>query len=80
MVQCFTCDLLVRRDEGSAPLWDNIHRTLYWDVVHANSTSLPGWLVLEAIVGGKKEGAPVQAVSKYATSGVYILGFIHSLS
>src|SRR5689334_5879048 len=46
MTGCLTCDLLRQRDDGQAPLWNNIHRTPYWDVVHAYNTSLPGWLVL----------------------------------
>lgn len=45
---CLTCELITRRDRGAAPLWDNILRTEYWDVVHAFNTSLPGWLVLVA--------------------------------
>lgn len=45
---CLTCQLVVRRDAGDAPLWDNIHRTAHWDVVHSYNTSLPGWLVLVA--------------------------------
>src|SRR5690349_2890677 len=45
---CHTCDLLKRRDEGNAPLWDCIYRTPYWDVVHSYNTALPGWLVLVA--------------------------------
>jgi diadenosine tetraphosphate (Ap4A) HIT family hydrolase len=45
---CLTCDLVRRRDAGDAPLWDNIHRTAHWDVVHSYNTSLPGWLVLVA--------------------------------
>jgi diadenosine tetraphosphate (Ap4A) HIT family hydrolase len=44
--ECFTCELLSRRDAGQSPLWDNIHRTDYWDVVHSYNTALPGWLVL----------------------------------
>lgn len=43
---CLTCDMVANRDAGAAPLWDNIHRTAYWDVVHSYNTSLPGWLVL----------------------------------
>lgn len=43
---CTTCELLARRDVGTAPLWDNIFRTDNWDVVHSYNTSLPGWLVL----------------------------------
>ncbi len=45
---CQTCELIRRRDDGNAPLWDNILRTPYWDVVHAYDTSLKGWLVLVA--------------------------------
>lgn len=47
-MSCKTCDLIRRRDEGLAPLWDSIHRTPYWDVVHSYNTALPGWLVLVA--------------------------------
>lgn len=47
-ILCLSCDLIVRRDKGSAPLWDNICRTRYWDVVHHMDTALPGWLVLVA--------------------------------
>jgi diadenosine tetraphosphate (Ap4A) HIT family hydrolase len=43
---CHTCDLLARRDDGSAPLWDCIRRTDSWDVVHASGTSIEGWMVL----------------------------------
>ena len=46
MANCKTCELLSRRDTNNAPLWDSIHRTQFWDVVHHNNTSLPGWLVL----------------------------------
>jgi diadenosine tetraphosphate (Ap4A) HIT family hydrolase len=45
---CKTCGLLARRDRGEAPLWDSIHRTPFWDVVHCNDTSLPGWTVVVA--------------------------------
>ncbi len=48
MDRCRTCELTARRDAGDAPLWDAIHRTQYWDVVHSFNTSLPGWLVLVA--------------------------------
>lgn len=48
MTACLTCKLTRQRDAGAAPLWDNIWRTAYWDVVHAYNTSLPGWLVLVA--------------------------------
>jgi diadenosine tetraphosphate (Ap4A) HIT family hydrolase len=46
MNHCYTCELIARRDEGKAPLWDCIYRTRYWDVVHSYNTALPGWLVL----------------------------------
>lgn len=45
---CVTCELVRRRDEGVAPLWDAIERTTHWDVVHAFGTSVEGWLVLVA--------------------------------
>ncbi|MBI5566126.1 MAG: HIT family protein [Chloroflexi bacterium] len=45
---CRTCELIARRDTGTAPMWDNILRTPFWDVVHSYNTSLPGWLVLVA--------------------------------
>lgn len=48
MKYCQTCELVARRDAGIAPLWDSIHRTQYWDVVHSYNTALPGWLVLVA--------------------------------
>ena len=46
MQGCKTCALISRRDNGDAPLWDEILRTPFWDVVHNYETSLPGWLVL----------------------------------
>ena len=46
MGNCLTCKLTAQRDAGTAPLWDSIHRTEYWDVVHAYNSSLLGWLVL----------------------------------
>ena len=48
MAECYTCALTLQRDNGEAPLWDNIFRTPYWDVVHSYNTSLLGWLVLVA--------------------------------
>ena len=48
MIDCHTCELTAQRDKGEAPLWDNIFRTQYWDVVHSFNTGLPGWLVLVA--------------------------------
>ena len=46
MTECYTCELTLRRDKGEAPLWDNIYRTPYWDVVHSYNTRLLGWLVM----------------------------------
>mgnify|MGYP002653662482 CR=1 FL=1 len=43
---CHSCELLQKRDSGQAPLWDNIYRTDLWDVVHCNSTSYLGWLII----------------------------------
>lgn len=43
---CYTCELTRNRDKGNAPLWDNIYRTDYWDVVHSYNTTLRGWMVL----------------------------------
>jgi diadenosine tetraphosphate (Ap4A) HIT family hydrolase len=43
---CRTCELVTRRDRGEAPLWDAIHRTPRWDVVHCYGTSVEGWLVV----------------------------------
>ena len=48
MTACKTCELVARRDQGMAPLWDCILRTEYWDLVHCYETALPGWLVLVA--------------------------------
>jgi diadenosine tetraphosphate (Ap4A) HIT family hydrolase len=47
-LHCESCTRLIRRDQGTAPLWDAIYRTTFWDVVHSYNTSLPGWLVLVA--------------------------------
>lgn len=44
--QCQTCDWVHRRDRGEAALWDSFLRTSFWDVVHCQGTSLPGWIVL----------------------------------
>jgi diadenosine tetraphosphate (Ap4A) HIT family hydrolase len=46
VADCRTCELLGRRDRGEAPDWDAIVRTDAWDVVHCDSTSLLGWIVL----------------------------------
>jgi diadenosine tetraphosphate (Ap4A) HIT family hydrolase len=43
---CKSCELIARRNSGTAPLWDCIYRTSNWDVAHCNDTSLLGWLVL----------------------------------
>lgn len=43
---CKSCELVTRRDAGTAPLWDSIYRTQYWDVAHCHGTALPGWLVI----------------------------------
>jgi diadenosine tetraphosphate (Ap4A) HIT family hydrolase len=48
MDRCFTCELTSRRDAGTAPLWECIYRTQYWDVAHCYNTALSGWLVLVA--------------------------------
>jgi diadenosine tetraphosphate (Ap4A) HIT family hydrolase len=44
MSHCETCHLVHARDAGTAPVWDSIVRTPYWDIVHANSSTLLGWL------------------------------------
>ena len=46
MTDCLTCELVAQRDAGTAPVWDSIVRTPYWDVVHSYNTSLLGWIVL----------------------------------
>lgn len=46
MEGCKTCELVARRDAGTAPLWDSIYRTQYWDVAHCYGSALPGWLVM----------------------------------
>ena len=48
ITRCNTCGLVANRDNGAAPLWDCIYRTQFWDVVHCNATTIPGWLVLVA--------------------------------
>ena len=48
MTMCKTCELISRRNEGAAPLWDCIYRTPLWDVAHCYDTALLGWLVLVA--------------------------------
>jgi diadenosine tetraphosphate (Ap4A) HIT family hydrolase len=46
MNDCKTCQMVAQRDAGTAPLWDNIYRTDYWDVVHSYNSALLGWIVL----------------------------------
>jgi diadenosine tetraphosphate (Ap4A) HIT family hydrolase len=46
MTGCRTCDLIARRDIGDAPPWDSIIRNRWWDVVHCDSSSITGWMVL----------------------------------
>ena len=46
MKTCKTCELIANRDAGTAPFWDCIDRTPFWDVAHSYNTALPGWLVL----------------------------------
>jgi diadenosine tetraphosphate (Ap4A) HIT family hydrolase len=45
---CKTCEMIAARDAGAVRLWDAIHRTAHWDVVHSYDAALPGWLVLVA--------------------------------
>jgi len=66
MGACRTCELLARRDAGEAPLWDCIVRTPSWDVVHCDSTSLLGWMVLVA----RRHGAGVADLSDDEASAV----------
>jgi diadenosine tetraphosphate (Ap4A) HIT family hydrolase len=47
-ISCITCELLQERNAGTRPLWDDIFRTQFWDVVHSYNTALSGWLVLVA--------------------------------
>jgi diadenosine tetraphosphate (Ap4A) HIT family hydrolase len=46
MKACKSCELIFRRDQGTAPLWDCIYRTPLWDVAHCFETSVSGWLIL----------------------------------
>lgn len=59
-----TCELLLDRDTGRRPAWDNIYRTKYWDVVHSYNTSLPGWtaLVLRRHAEAVAELSPQESV------------------
>ena len=69
MVECYSCELMARRDKGVAPLWDNIFRTQYWDVVHHHDTELPGWLVLVA----RRHMATVAELSEAEASDLGVL-------
>ena len=46
MTTCRSCQLMHKRDNGEAPIWDSIYRSEFWDLVHAYNTSYLGWLVL----------------------------------
>ena len=50
MEGCESCRLVARRDAGEAPYWDSFFRADAFDVVHALNTSLPGWMVIVALV------------------------------
>lgn len=69
MTDCYSCELVTRRDGGTAPLWDSIFRTRYWDVVHHFDTELPGWLVLVA----RRHIATVAELSEAEASEMGIL-------
>lgn len=43
---CESCRRIRTRDQGEAPLWDNIYRSEFWDVVHAYNSTLLGWMEL----------------------------------
>jgi diadenosine tetraphosphate (Ap4A) HIT family hydrolase len=45
---CQTCARNAPRENGTAPVWDNIYSTAHWYLVHSYNTALPGWLVLIA--------------------------------
>lgn len=46
ITDCDSCIRIATRDAGTAPSWDNVHRTSGWDVAHCYDTSLLGWTVL----------------------------------
>lgn len=74
MQQCYTCELLKKRDGGNAPLWDCIYRSPYWDVVHSYNTALLGWLVLVV-------RRHIEAVDEMTTDEALELGkMIHQVS
>ncbi|MCB0076211.1 MAG: hypothetical protein KDD73_02235 [Anaerolineales bacterium] len=64
MRNCYTCQLVARRDAGEAPLWDAIVRTAHWDLAHAYDSSLLGWLVL---VSRQHRGAVHELTAAEAT-------------
>ncbi len=66
---CKTCELTARRDAGTAPLWDSIHRTQFWDIVHSYNSELPGWIVLVA-------RRHIQAVDELTESEAIELGVL----
>ena len=46
MSECQTCILVANRKSPDVPIWDSIFDSRYFDVAHAYSTSLPGWIVI----------------------------------
>ena len=46
MTNCESCRLIRSRDAGTAPLWDSIYRTDFFDIAHAFNSALPGWIVV----------------------------------
>ncbi|HLY26957.1 MAG TPA: HIT family protein [Aggregatilineales bacterium] len=46
MTECKACQRITRRDEDTVPLWDCIYRARACDVVHCDSTSILGWLII----------------------------------
>ena len=96
MTPCHSCERIIVRDQGAAPVWDNIYRAKYWDLVHAYNTSWLGWLVLalrrhaEAIADLRPAealelGALLQRVSQVlqrqtGCSKTYVMQFAESAS
>ena len=96
MPVCHSCERIVVRDRGDAPLWDSIYRSDYWDLVHAYNTSWLGWLVLvlrrhaEAIADltpaeAQELGSLLQQVSQAlqkqtGCSKTYVMQFAESAS
>lgn len=46
MIDCHTCALVENRKNPDVPMWDSIFHAEHFDVAHAYSTSLPGWIVI----------------------------------